>query len=137
MAITGEVVLETVTSAFNAQDLSELWGLLADDVVFRAPGGIEGVGRTACIEFYRRWLEDFPDAHLDVDTTHIVDDVAVEHGTFTGTHNGVGRTGRTVAVDFVQLFRFRDGKFASVKLFFDRLLMLEQLGLVGDVGCAA
>ena len=65
-------------------------------------------------------------------------DVAIEEGTFTGTHDGVLRspagdippTGRPVCVDYIQVLRFRDGKHASFSLMFDRLLMLEQLGLV-------
>jgi ketosteroid isomerase-like protein len=68
---------------------------------------------------------------------HFVDDVAVEEGTFTGTHDGTLRTpagdipptGRSVAVDYVQVLRFRDGKHVSFNLMFDRLAMLEQLGV--------
>ena len=66
---------------------------------------------------------------------HVVGDVAVEEGTFTGTHDGVlhtpsgdiPATGRAVSVDYVQVLRFRDGKHASFNLAFDRLLMREQL----------
>ena len=72
---------------------------------------------------------------MEVDTTQIVDDVAIEQGTFIGTYDGVARTGRSVAVDYVRLLRVRDGKVVWVKLMFDRLLMLEQLGLVPDAEC--
>jgi hypothetical protein len=137
MAIADGAVLETGTNAFNAHDLDELSGWLAEDVVFSAPGGIAGEGRAACIAFYRRWLAEFPDAHLEAQETHIVDDIAVEHGVFTGTHDGVARTGRSVALEYVQLLRLRDSKFASVTLTFDRLVMLEQLGLVRDAECAS
>jgi predicted ester cyclase len=106
--------------------------LLDEDVVFRAPGGIEGSGRAAYLEFYRRWFAEFPDARVDVHTTQIVDDMAIEEGTFTGTHTGVAPTARQVALDYVQVLRLRDGKHASVNLMFDRLLMLEQLGLVRE-----
>jgi SnoaL-like domain len=58
---------------------------LAADVVFKAPGGVEGKGRASCVEFYGGWLDAFPDGHVDVTGLHIVDDVAVEEGTFTGT----------------------------------------------------
>jgi ketosteroid isomerase-like protein len=69
---------------------------------------------------------------------HILDDLAVEEGRFTGTHNGVLRTptgdipptGRSVSLDYIQVLRFRDGKHISFSLMFDRLLMLEQLDLV-------
>jgi len=69
---------------------------------------------------------------------HITGDVAVEEGTFTGTHNGilhspagdVPPTGRPVTVDYIQVLRFRDGKYVSFNLMYDRLLLLEQLGLI-------
>ena len=39
-------------------------------------------------------------------------------------------TGRAVSLDYIQVLRFRDGKHASFNLMFDRLPMLEQLGLI-------
>lgn len=66
--------------------------------------------------------------------------MAVEEGTFTGTHLGAARTGRTVALEYVQVLRFRYSKCVSLTLTFDRLVMLEQLGLTaGDehIGTAA
>jgi CRISPR-associated exonuclease Cas4 len=76
---------------------------------------------------------------------HIIDDVAVEEGTFTGTQDGVLRgplgdipsTGRWVKVDYIQVLRFRDGKHVSFNLMFDQLTMLEQLGLVPTPAAAA
>jgi ketosteroid isomerase-like protein len=73
-----------------------------------------------------------------VHALHLAGDVAVEEGTFTGTHRGVLHspagdippTGQPVAVPYVQVLRFRDGQHISFNLMFDRLLMLEQLGLI-------
>ena len=39
-------------------------------------------------------------------------------------------TGRPVTVPYIQVLRFRDGLHASFSLMYDRLLMLEHLGLV-------
>ena len=69
---------------------------------------------------------------------HFVDDVAVEEGTFSGTHEGVLHTpsgdvpptGRAVSLPYIHVLRFRDGLHVSFNLIFDRLLMLEQLGLI-------
>jgi ketosteroid isomerase-like protein len=63
--------------------------VLADDVVFEAPGGMRGEGKEAC-----------------------------------------AATGRPVKVDYIQVLRCRNGKHVSFHLMFDRLLMLEQLGLI-------
>jgi predicted ester cyclase len=111
--------------------------VLADDVVFEAPGEMRGEGKPACLAFYGSWFDAFPDAHLEVHRVHFLDDVAVEEGTFTGTHHGVLHaptgdippTGHPVRIPYIHVLRFRDGKHVSLNLVFDRLSMLEQLGL--------
>jgi steroid delta-isomerase-like uncharacterized protein len=138
MAITPREAFEQGTKTFNAHDLKGFAEVLADDVVFEAPGGLGGSGKAACIEFFGSWFGAFPDAHVDVHNVHIIDDVAVEEGTFTGTHNGVLHgpagdvppTGRSVSIRYIQVLRFREGKHVSFNLMFDRLSMLEQLGLM-------
>jgi len=138
MTMTAREAFEKGTETYNAHDLDGFAEVLADDVVFEAPGGMRGEGKAACVEFFGSWLGAFPDAHVEVHGLHLVDDVAVEEGTFTGTHNGVLHgpmgdvppTGRSVRVDYIQVLRFRDGKHVSFNLMFDRLLMLEQLGLI-------
>ncbi len=138
MAMTIREAFESGTRTFNAHDLDGFAAVIADDVAFQAPGGMSGVGKSACVEFFGSWFGAFPDAHVEVHALHISDDVAVEEGTFTGTHRGVLHTptgdvpptGRGVTVDYLQVLRFRDGKHVSFNLLFDRLQMLEQLGLV-------
>jgi ketosteroid isomerase-like protein len=138
MTMTTREAFETGTDTFNAHDIDGFAAVLADDVVFQAPGGMRGRGKLGCVEFYGSWLSAFPDAHVEVHDVHLIDDVAVEEGTFSGTHNGILNsptgdippTGRAVSLDYIQVLRFRDGKHISFNLMFDRLLMLEQLGLV-------
>jgi ketosteroid isomerase-like protein len=130
-------VFDRGTAAFNAHDIDGFAELIADEAVFEAPGGMQGDGKTACAEFYGMWLTAFPDAHVDINGLHVVDDVAVEEGTFTGTQDGVLRgqsadllpTGRPVTVDYIQVLTVREGKVVSFNLMFDRLLLLEQLGV--------
>lgn len=137
--MTTREVFERGTSAFNAHDIDGFAEVLHDEVEFKAPG-VSGRGKAACAAFYRGWLLAFPDAHVDVQSFDIVGDTAVEKGTFTGTHNGVlhgpsgpvSPTGRSVRLDYLQLIRFRDSKHVSFHLAFDRLLMLEQLGLIPE-----
>jgi len=136
--MTTREAFERGTETFNTHDIKAFAEVLADDVVFVAPGGMRGDGKAACVTFYGSWFNAFPDAHVDVHGVHIIDELVVEEGTFTGTHNGVLHgpmgdippTGRPVRVDYIQVLRFRNGKHVSFNLMFDRLLMLEQLGLV-------
>jgi ketosteroid isomerase-like protein len=125
------------TTAFNSHDIDGFANLIAEDATYRAPGGMAGEGKQACAEFFGAWLSAFPDAHVTVRDIYICDDVAVEEGTFAGTHEGVLHTpagdiqptGSRVMLDYVQAIRFSEGKQAAFELFYDRLQLLEQLGL--------
>ena len=138
MTMSAREAFERGTDTFNAHDIDGFAAVLDNDVVFAAPGGMQGKGKAACTEFYSGWFQAFPDANVEVHAVHFIDDVAVEEGIFSGTHNGVLHgpggdippTGRSVSVPYLQVLRFRDGKHILFNLMFDRLLMLEQLGLV-------
>jgi steroid delta-isomerase-like uncharacterized protein len=140
MAMTVREAFDRGTETFNAHDIDGFTSVLADDVSYTAPGGMTGQGKAACAQFYAGWFGAFPDAHVQVRDLHIAGDgdVAVEVGTFTGTHQGVLHgpagdvppTGRPVAVDYIQVLRFRDGKHISFNLMFDQLGMLQQLGIL-------
>lgn len=137
MAMTVREAFEKGTEAFNAHDAKAFAEVLADDVVFKAPGGVHGKGKQSCAESYAAWFDSFPDAHVDMRAVHVIGDVIVEEGTFKGTHKNVLHgpagdippTGRTVKADYVNVLRFRDGKTASFDLIYDRVELLEQLGL--------
>ena len=138
MAMTVREAFEKGTQTFNAHDIDGFTSVLADDVRYQAPGGIGGQGKVACAQFFAGWFSAFPDAHVEVHALHVTGDVAVELGTFTGTHDGVLQspagdippTGRPVAVGYTQVLHFRDGQHVSFDLLYDRLLLLEQLGLI-------
>jgi len=138
MTMTTREAFERGTDTFNAHDLDGFAEVLANDVVFVAPGGIRGEGKLACVAFFGGWHSAFPDVHVEVHHVHFIDDVAVEEGTFSGTHDGllpspsgeIPPTGRSVSVPYIHVLHFREGKHTSFNLVFDRLLMLEQLGLI-------
>lgn len=138
MAMTIRETFEKGTETFNAHDIDGFTSVLADDVTYHAPGGISGQGKAACAEFFAGWISAFPDAHVEVHALHVAGEVAVEEGTFTGTHNGVLHspagdippTGRPVTMDYLQVLRFRGGEHVLFNLMYDRLLLLEQLGLI-------
>jgi ketosteroid isomerase-like protein len=138
MTMTTREAFERGTDTFNAHDIDGFAEVIADDVVFQAPGGMGGQGKLACVEFWGGWLAAFPDGRVEVHDVHFFDDVAVEEGTFSGTHDGVLHTptgdipptGRALSVEYIHVLRFRDGQHVSFNLSFDRLAMLEQLGLI-------
>lgn len=134
--VTTQLAFETGTDAFNARDLDRFAQLLADDVVFQAPGCPRSAGKQACVDFYAGLFDSFPNAQFEARKLYILDEVAIEEGTFTGTHTGAGRTDRTIELDYVQVMSIENGEYVSMKLLLDRLTMLEQLGLTPDSQCA-
>jgi hypothetical protein len=87
MTMAAREAFEKGTETFNAHDIDGFAEVLADDVVFAAPGGL----RAACIEFYGSWFSAFPDARVDVHRAHFGDDVAIEEGTLTGSTTGCSK----------------------------------------------
>jgi hypothetical protein len=88
------------------------------------------------VDFYAGLFDAFPNAQFEARKLYILDEVAIEEGTFTGTHTGAGRTDRTVELDYVQVMSVEDGEYVSMKLLLDRLTMLEQLELVPGKECS-
>jgi hypothetical protein len=138
MTMTTREAFQRGTETFNAHDLDGFAEVIAEDVLFTAPGGMHGKGKAACIEFFASWYSAFPDAHVEVHRAHFIDHTVIEEGTFTGTHDGIlttpsgdiPPTGRGVSVPYIHTLRYSNGLHVSFNLLFDRLLMLEQLGLV-------
>ncbi len=130
-------MFEKGTDAFNRHDIEEMGELLTDDVRVKSPGVGEVRGKPSVKAFYKSWVDAFPDARVEIKAVTCTDDMAIEEGVFTGTHrdalHGPGGdippTGRNVRVDYIQIARYRGDKVSAFNLIFDRLEMLEQLGV--------
>ena len=124
--------------AFNARDWTALSQLLSDHVEYLVPGnavyrGVEGVR-----DFAANWWAAFPDGRAMVHRVTGEGSTVIQEGTYTGTHEGVLRTptgtippmGRRVKGAYVAVLTVEQGRLARQHLLFDRLELLEQLGLV-------
>ena len=144
MASTREL-FDKATAAFNNNDRGKMAELTADNCVATGPGGMRATGKQEVIEFNTVWLDAFPDAHVDIEKVHIDGAVAVDEGIFTGTHTGIFRTPmgdvpptqKKVRGEYVGVTEFRDGKVVRQSLMFDRLQLMEQLGLAPAPAAAA
>jgi ketosteroid isomerase-like protein len=84
------------------------------------------------VEGFRR---AFPDVRHTIDSLHVVGDTVVLEATFAGTHTGplrtpddeIGPTGKPIRVRQAQLVTLRNGKAVSIRTYFDRLELTEQL----------
>jgi predicted ester cyclase len=99
-----------------------------DPTAPEVPRGPEGVRRLA--ELYR---SAFPDLHFEHEEIVVAGDRVAHRWTFRGTHRGeimgIEPTGRSVAVQGIEINRIADGKIAESWAISDALGMLEQLGV--------
>ena len=138
-------VWERGQKAFNDHDLEGLLNLYSDDAEFTGPGGMTARGRDQIRQFTQGWFQGFPDAKLEAINVITTDTHVVEEGVFIGTHTGVfptpqgdiPPTGRAVRGPYMDIFEIRDGKVISDHLSFDRMELMEQLGLVPQPAAAA
>jgi steroid delta-isomerase-like uncharacterized protein len=76
----------------------------------------------------------FPDWHSSVEEMLVEGDRVAERWTGRGTHRGefqgIRPTGKSVAVPGVVFYRIADGKIAEFRGQFDRMSLLQQLGVI-------
>lgn len=95
------------------------------------PGG-QAMGLDAVKRFFTTFFTAFPDVRFEIDDFFAEDDKAAIRFTWTGTHRatflGITITERHVVVPGIDIFHIANGKIAEVRVAFDRLELIEQLG---------
>ena len=133
-------VLEQAIEFWNAGD-REAWSTLyAEDVVYEAPGGQRITGLADLQEKYFDALLTAAPDRLSRDVVLVADgEYVVEQARYVGTHTGplrnpdgaeVPATGKPFDFPFVGIFQVRDGKIRSIRIYYDQLELLTQLGLI-------
>ena len=121
---------------WNAQDRDGFLALFDDSAVFIDP--TTGTQFTGPEEIRTGWYDPVMDGYPDREVKDAVvfgeGELVCLQGRLAGTHTGTARdmppTGRRFDTPFVTVFEVRDGKVTRLWQYGDRLLMLEQLGLV-------
>ncbi len=91
------------------------------------------------VKYFDALLEAAPDRASIVDSLFAEGDLVVEEGRYTGTHTGTWRnpggaeippTCKSLDFPFSAIFRVENGKIVSIRLYYDQLEVLTQLGLM-------
>ena len=140
-----EALARKGTDAFNRRDEAAARSVLSDDVVTHAPGMPDIRGKDGAIAFDKVWWDACSDAHAE--DTHVAsrDDYVIVRGIFTGTHDGTLRTpmgdipatGRRIEGAYVWVFRGAGEHIVEGTILFDRMHVMEQLGLAPQPAAAA
>lgn len=130
-------VVERGTKLFNAHDVDGLVELYAPNAEVRASGGMIAKGRDEIKRFQQSWIKGFPDCKVRSERLTVSGTTVIEEGTFTGTHSGsfptpmgdLPPTGRKLEGPYVNIYDFDGERIVRNHLIFDRLELLEKLGL--------
>ena len=133
--------------AWNRQDPSAMEELVTEDVLWSDPALPEPARGVAAVqEFMRASWQAFPDLRFEEpNPPHVSingDQVAWAwrmHGTMTGRIDppGFAPTGKSMTVDGVDLWIFRDGRIATYRAFYDLTDLSRQLGIMPLPGSGA
>ena len=133
-------VLEQAIERWNAGDREGWAALYTDDVVYEGPGG----GRISGLaDLKEKYFDALVTAAPDRGSSDVVliaeGEHVVEQARYTGTHTGTWRTtdgaeipptGRKLDFPFVGVFRVQGGRIRSIRIYYDQVDVLTQLGLM-------
>jgi predicted ester cyclase len=125
-------------SAFNAHDEKALNQIHADNIKFEAPGGFKATSGHEATAYAMVWHKAFPNGKMTVRNEIVSAPWIVQEVTMEGTHTGplegpmgtVQPTNKKVVGKGVQILRTENGKIAEVRIYFDLLDQMTQLGLI-------
>jgi steroid delta-isomerase-like uncharacterized protein len=122
----------------NAHDLDAVMTTFGADASYHdEPWAEHCHGRDAVRDYYQQLMSAVPDLHIDPHGPHVADDVVVLECTITGTHHGTWHglpaTGRPVTIPLCGVYTFgKDAQIAGERIYYDRAMVLEQLGVLHD-----
>lgn len=100
------------------------------------PTGEAFDGAAAVHAFLAETGTAFPGFRFELHAMHHADEAVIVETTFRGTHRGTWRglppTGRSVAYRMANVFVFEEDRLVCERLHFDRLAILQQLGIARD-----
>jgi predicted ester cyclase len=123
-------------AALNSHDTKETLAVFSPDS-FKEVSGASLRGADQVVAYFSIFWEAFPDVHIDV--THVVEEgsVVAIRGRSSGTHLGnlrtpdgdIPATGRRIDLSISDLYEVAGGVIVASYLHFDRLELLEQIGV--------
>jgi len=117
---------------WNKGNLAVVDEILTPDFVQHAPGR-DVKGLEAFKQYVMAFRTAFPDFHFTIEDQFAEGEKVVTHWTATGTHEGelmgIAATGKHITLPGTTITRFAGAKLAENLLYWDRLGLLQQLGV--------
>ncbi len=132
-------IVKTYIDTFNRQDLDAWLATFAPDGTYSDPGTAQPLAGQALKDHFGGVFAGFPDWTCETVAVYaITEHLAVWRwvirGTHTGSYRGLPPTGRSVILPGCEFIEVRTARVQRVEGYFDRLSLLEQLGVVPTSG---
>jgi steroid delta-isomerase-like uncharacterized protein len=131
-------VLDTWTNAWNNHDVEAVMALVADDYRRRDASFPDIDGPDGQRESVKSILSAFPDVAIEEQRRVVDGDLVSVDIVITGTQSGdfqnVPATGKRVSFRASETYRVRDAKVTEQYVVMDTLGMLQQLGVIPQLG---
>jgi len=140
--VSNRQLVEESFAALNAHDLDRYIRDLDDSYVsdsdaFRSPV----FGKEAAKDLIATYFKAFPDLHFEIEQIIACGDYVVSRWRSKGVHrgefNGLPSTNKPVSLKGCTVSEIRDGRIVKSSIYFDQLLMLQQLGVGLDKSATA
>lgn len=133
-------VMRKFYDAVNGRDLDAMADLVADEFVEHEelPGGIPPT-KAGTLQWFRSFVEAFPDFRMEAEEILPAGDKVVTRVRVTGTNKGemmgMPASGKPIDVRGIDIVKFgKDGKVTEHWGITDNLAMMQQLGVVPEMG---
>jgi steroid delta-isomerase-like uncharacterized protein len=128
-----------IEEMWNQHNLGAMDEHVATEVVEHNPAGpSQGPGRESYRQSIAMLLSAFPDVQITIEDLIAEGDMVVERWTGKGTHRGefmgIPPTNKRVMVEGIDIYRYAGGKRVETWRQWDRLGLLQQLGVVPPPG---
>ncbi|GII96387.1 ester cyclase [Sinosporangium siamense] len=134
-------VMDRYISAFSDHDMETLKSTFSPAAVGTSPEG-EAEGPEQFATYVQMFWDAFPDSRVESWQSTGVGDITVDEFSVVGTHTGplvvAGRriepTGRSLQLRACFVCAVENGLIISMRLYFDQLDVLAQIGRLPDIG---
>lgn len=133
---TNEALIRGLYEAVNKKDLKTIAAFGAPESEWLdVPFNFTTYGVDAIIDPWKSWFNIFPDATCEVRSLVALEDYVIAQGIGRGTHKGVFNSpagelqpsGKSMQVNFCDVYRLKDGKIMRADSYFDFYGLLKQI----------
>lgn len=133
-----DVMDRLTAAAVEEHDIQSIVECYAEDAVVVTPDAGEVRGQEHITDYWRQFIEAFPDSRYEPLHKHESGNTAIDEGWFIGTNTApipipsgetVPATGRQIRLRACDVVTVESGKIIAHHLYFDQMEFLGQLGL--------